>query len=160
VGDHDPFVVGDWRGTTATRTVYDYDDRPHGVVVLEEVRGPHLGQAFLPGHLQHAAEPPSPAERTEYLVGPTKRAVLPAQVPPGLRVRVEGFKRVIPESLRVLHPERGWQVARSRPMPGPPPHGPEVFFRPPLIKARRVYEVRPDGSERLVWETDQPWRDL
>lgn len=136
--------------------MYNWDHLPVEVAVLEAVQGPYAGEAYPPGHPLHEPEPPS---RVEWLANAYAGMILSEKLPAGIQVRIEGFKRPELLSGRIRNSRTGnWDVARETPrLPGQPPKKTSRF---PMIKVRRIYEILPNGKERLVWKTDVPFKQL
>ncbi len=74
----------------------------------------------------------------------------------GLRVRVDGFMRTADSSAVIYDPRKTRFEGAGR--AAPPRKGPVESFE--LIKCRHIYEIRADGSEKLIWETKLPFRGL
>lgn len=149
-----PHIFSEWTGITSTRPVYGQDgDATYKVVVLENVQGPDPVEAF---DKDSPLSQPSPSPRLHYLSNANNLLIKGEEIQAGLNVRVDGFMRVWSESARVYDPEkeRG-EVAGIK----APPRGKELD-RFDLIKVRKVWQILPDGTERLIWETDVPFRGL
>lgn len=148
------FIFSTWTGVTAKRTVYDWDNQPVDVTVLEEVRGSAEYESAKPPAPTIARETP-----TLWLADARQRLLTTDVLPPEMNVRIDGFIRPQHLSGNLKNARTGfYDIARGQPLP--PGERPPDLFTVRMIKARRIVEILPDGKEREVWKTDVPFRGL
>jgi hypothetical protein len=149
-----PYIFSEWTGVTGTEIVYGQDgEAAYQIAVLENVHGPHPTDASdkdIPVRVT------TRTSRINHLSNAHQVLLKSTEVPPGLSVRVDGFMRASSASASIYDPETGRNEVAGR---TPPPRG-RKLDRFDLIKARRIWEIRPDGAEQLIWKTDVPFRGL
>jgi hypothetical protein len=150
-----PHIFSEWTGVTGQEIVYGYDGTPFQVTILKNVQGPDAAEAFEnDSPLGEKSQQP----RTHYLSSADDVLLLASEVQPELKVRVDGFMRAWSESGSLWNPNSRMNEVASKTPPGPP--GDRKLDRFDLIKVRKIWQILPDGTERLIWETGVPFRGL
>lgn len=138
-----------WTGDLKSRTVHDASGNAHYVSVLERIEGPTIagvGSTTQPDNSAGARDAPA-----VYLCDVNARMLLAGELPSWGKVRVYGVRRGLERGF-VLDPTTGLtEPARPRAPQDGDPRDPAFTF--PVIKAREIQWVRPDGRPRVIWKT-------
>ena len=141
------FIMTTWEGTTCTRIVYAFDE-PIVVVCLRDFSGP----TQLDESLDHIHRDDQDIEFLAHGEGTLE----PFEVPDGKRIKVEGIMMTRLEPLGVRTHVGGDGGGTTCALNAPVNQRSREPLNPPSLPSivcRRIYELQPDGNDKLIWET-------